>query len=570
MEEPTMTHTNHLSRIHRAMATISGATLLGISALLGCATNLTADQSEDGAEMIDLLANEETVQRTLASHLDGEELVVMFDPAGPSEFGIDYSTLDGLGEDVSNLLAISGVEMSGDDLTDRMHESILALVQESWGDMGIEGTEDFDDNGLCGYEVQYDVAFDRLETVGLRVDEVRVDFDAAREAIAVDLMLTDLTLSTHVRGDVELVGGFLCPDFGDELDDGVLLTADFATLSFEVEFYTYQGSCDGACCDQELEAVFSLNSAYLSGVEADLPIVEMSFLYIDVDLDEHITAKEIEGRINAKVASALPMELASTPVVYGLAVATDVTFTDDDNDHLTFDWVVDLDEDGLLACDPSPTGIVDDDLDGVSDDTDNCPGLSNPSQDDTDGDGVGDECDNCETVPNPGQGDTELDGIGNECDPDDDNDGVDDPWDNCPIQENPKQEDADKDGIGDACEDNAIVDQDELIMLVDTRFQAIAHVFQDYGVSEGPWGSWSKISSYFDTEDFVAEVENPLVEIGSFDDEWTLGYIDAEDFLWENGVPKTVYCDDVSSMLSMDPRVDGELAAQFLGETLGM
>ncbi len=565
-----MTHTNTLSPIHRAMAAITTAALLGTSALAGCATHLTADQSEDGAEMIDLLANEETVQRTLASHLDGEELVVMFDPAGPSAFGIDYSTLDGLGEDVSNLLAISGVEMSGEDLTDRMHESILTLVEASWHDMALEGTEDLEDKSPCGYEVQYDATFDRLEMVGLRVDEVSVDFDAAREVIAVDLSLTDLTLSTHVTGDVNLLGGFFCPDLGDELDDDVLLTADFATLSFEVDFFTYQGSCDGACCDQELEAVFSLEAASVSGVEADLPVVEMSFLYIDVDLDEHITAKEIEGRINATVASVLPMEIAATPVVYGLAVATDVTFTDDDNDHLTFDWVVDQDEDGLLACDPSPTGIVDHDLDGADDAIDNCPGLSNPSQDDQDGDGVGDACDNCETVPNPGQGDTELDGIGNECDPDDDNDGVDDPWDNCPIQANPNQEDADKDGIGDACEPDAIVDQDELIMLVDTRFQAIAHVFQDYGVSEGPWGSWSKISSYFDTEDFVAEVENPLVEIGSFDDEWTLGYIDAEDFLWDHGVPKTVTCDHVSSMLSMDPRVDGDLAAQFLGDNLGM
>ena len=62
--------------------------------------------------------------------------------------------------------------------------------------------------------------------------------------------------------------------------------------------------------------------------------------------------------------------------------------------------------------------IPDTDNDGIDDETDNCPMVSNSSQDDVDQDGVGDDCDNCPRVnhPNPGQEDTDGDGIGNACD----------------------------------------------------------------------------------------------------------------------------------------------------------
>jgi len=45
---------------------------------------------------------------------------------------------------------------------------------------------------------------------------------------------------------------------------------------------------------------------------------------------------------------------------------------------------------------------------------------------DIDGDGVSDPSDNCPTVPNPTQLDTDGDGLGNACDDDDDDDGFDD------------------------------------------------------------------------------------------------------------------------------------------------
>ena len=56
------------------------------------------------------------------------------------------------------------------------------------------------------------------------------------------------------------------------------------------------------------------------------------------------------------------------------------------------------------------------DGDGVSDATDDCPTISNPSQADGDGDGIGDACDNCPAVVNPNQADTDNDTVGDVCD----------------------------------------------------------------------------------------------------------------------------------------------------------
>ena len=66
----------------------------------------------------------------------------------------------------------------------------------------------------------------------------------------------------------------------------------------------------------------------------------------------------------------------------------------------------------------------DSDSDGVPEDIDNCPTISNPNQLDRDTDGIGDLCDNCISLINPNQLDSDFDGIGNICDVDDDNDGI--------------------------------------------------------------------------------------------------------------------------------------------------
>jgi hypothetical protein len=86
--------------------------------------------------------------------------------------------------------------------------------------------------------------------------------------------------------------------------------------------------------------------------------------------------------------------------------------------------------------------FLDEDEDGVHDQLDNCPLVSNSDQADSDGNGIGDACQDVD-----GDGFLDLDD------------------DNCPFIPNPGQTDSDGDGIGDACEE-------EVELLVNATFPA--------------------------------------------------------------------------------------------------
>ncbi len=75
------------------------------------------------------------------------------------------------------------------------------------------------------------------------------------------------------------------------------------------------------------------------------------------------------------------------------------------------------------------------------------------SVNDSDGDGVVDDADNCPFVSNTNQLNTDgADDGGDVCDDDDDNDTWQDFYDNCPLISNPDQADSNGDGKGDVCD----------------------------------------------------------------------------------------------------------------------
>ncbi|MBU2882845.1 PHB depolymerase family esterase [Psychrosphaera sp. B3R10] len=87
------------------------------------------------------------------------------------------------------------------------------------------------------------------------------------------------------------------------------------------------------------------------------------------------------------------------------------------------------------AC-SAQTGPIDSDNDGIDDNLDNCPNMTNSDQADNDNDGLGNVCD---ATPNGGSTDSDSDGIA-------------DSLDNCPNMANSDQADNDSDGLGNVCD----------------------------------------------------------------------------------------------------------------------
>ena len=126
-------------------------------------------------------------------------------------------------------------------------------------------------------------------------------------------------------------------------------------------------------------------------------------------------------------------------------------------------------DNGTQTCRADGSNNNDDDGDGVPNDRDNCPTVSNPGQVDGDGDGVGDACDNCPQTANPTQQDsyggtsgdacedTDGDGVADVIDLDDDNDAIPDTVEG--------QVDTDGDGVPDIrdldSDNDGLLDLDE-------------------------------------------------------------------------------------------------------------
>jgi ABC-type antimicrobial peptide transport system permease subunit len=126
--------------------------------------------------------------------------------------------------------------------------------------------------------------------------------------------------------------------------------------------------------------------------------------------------------------------------------------------------------------------ITDDDGDGVSDDSDNCIGISNPSQIDSDSDGLGDSCDN-----------------------DDDNDGLSDDVE-YEIGTDPTDIDTDNDGYTDADDkyplDSSKHEEEQIIELILTTPQE-----EYYGQDSDDSGNqqYSSDEQMFDDNDEVEQ-----------------------------------------------------------------
>lgn len=147
----------------------------------------------------------------------------------------------------------------------------------------------------------------------------------------------------------------------------------------------------------------------------------------------------------------------------------------------------------------------DQDGDGIEDDFDNCPFISNYDQTDSDGDSVGDTCDNCVGLGNTEQSDVNSNSVGDACDSDADSDTIPGDTDNCDTVFNIGQEDHDGDSLGDACDSD---DDDDGTPDVQDKCRLLANVDSGEGCDDDSDGDGVSVGGTTSEIDNCPEVSN--------------------------------------------------------------
>ncbi len=211
--------------------------------------------------------------------------------------------------------------------------------------------------------------------------------------LAVDF--NNLPVASLFNGSVTLaskVGGG-APDLTRE--------GDWADTALDGDF-VMNGACTAFSCEFDINTTITLNDVQSMGFGQTFEVGLILFTSVDGISDNTNGGRRLESN-----------------------------FFDTANFQVTLDVDVDTDGDGIgNNADP------DDDNDSVPDNSDNCPLVANPGQENNDGDAEGDACDaddDNDGVPDGADAfplsasesvDTDGDGIGNNADLDDDDDGL--------------------------------------------------------------------------------------------------------------------------------------------------